>query len=168
MMTDVLSRCTQCAQRSATHRIDAPAGALGLVLADWLAANKGVMIKAVAPDSPLAELVRAGWLLLEVDGATVAPGDHAGAARRLDATAASSRRLTLLDPQAERELCEVLQKAWWTNMQMELRLAVEAPPGRLGLQLANAPDGRPGSIVHALAPASPLTGRVGLRWASVV
>ena len=30
MMSDVTSRCTKCAQRSATHRIDAPAGALGL------------------------------------------------------------------------------------------------------------------------------------------
>ena len=57
-------RAVPSGQKGATHIIAAPAGNLGIAFAQKLAANKGVMVEALAPDSPLIRLVQPGWLLL--------------------------------------------------------------------------------------------------------
>ena len=155
-------RALKSARRGATHRVRAPPGNLGLALMTKLAANKGVMLQAIAHDSPIASLVKPGWLLLDVAGVALAPGDYESAERLLRHSQASSTRiLTLLDPEAEESLTSIVYEALSASWSGRALVTVEAPPGKLGIGLALL-YGRP--IVQALSADSPLMGSVGLRW----
>ena len=78
-MNELVEKAMQSARRGATHTVGAPAGPLGLGFGTTRVANIGVMVTSVAKDSPIADLVGVGWLLVEVGSTTIEPGDAEGA-----------------------------------------------------------------------------------------
>ena len=154
-------RAMRSGQKGATHVIVAPPGNLGLAFVHKLAANKGVMVEALAKDSPLHGLVAPSWLLLQVGGVSVAPGDYQSAEALLQSTEAKERTLKFLDHEAEAMLCAAVHEALSQSWSAQPLVSVKAPKGKLGIAFADF-HGKP--VVQTLAADSPLRGLVGLRW----
>lgn len=154
-------RALKSGQKGATHRLTAPAGNLGIAFVKKLASNKGVMVQTLSPNSPLVGMVVPGWLLLDVGGVSIAPGDHDGAEKLLLNSEAAPRVLTFLDHEAESTLTAIVYEAMSSSWSSMAHVTVDAPPGKLGISFATF-NSKP--VVQTLAADSPLRGRVGLRW----
>lgn len=162
-MNEMVEKAMRSARRGATHTVGAPAGPLGLKFATKRIANVGVMVESVAANSPIADLVGVGWLLVEVGKTTIDSGDAEGADALLQKYEASAvRTLKLLNPKAENELLDSIYTAYRATER--LHVTVDAPPGKLGIWFGNAKDHR-AVLVDGLASSSPLLGKVGVRWA---
>jgi len=154
--TSIFERAMGCAVAGATHYVNAPPGELGLSFEDG--ANKGVMISAISEESPIRELVLKGWLLLEVNEKKIPAGDCTFATKLMhNTTSQATRVLKVLDHEAEAKLLDRVYEAWtvWQHV------TVEAPPGKLGIQLSTQEHR---TVVSSLTPASPLRGLAGLTW----
>ena len=114
-MNEVFDRAIKSARRGATHVIVAPSGPLLLTFETTGLANVGAVVARVDPDSPVADLVASGWLLVKVGKTTVDSGDAAGAVALLNRHEASERMLTLLNPLAEQGLLTLIHDSLRTT-----------------------------------------------------
>ena len=145
-------------EKTATDRatiiVDAPPGELGL---RFVNSPFGPTVDAVAPGSPLDLAVAVGWRLLKVDSVTVSKLDcHAATTVLRDKQAAPTRVCAFLDP----VLCNACLRGGTPTSRCVGRVAVEAPAGRLGIELHG--DSCP--TVASLRKASPIVHSVGVGW----
>ena len=154
--SSIFERAIVTAVAGATHYVNAPAGELGLSFEDG--ANKGVMISAISEESPIRDYALKGWLLLAINDKKIPAGNCNFAKALLHNTASSQTRiLKILDHEAEAKLLDRVYEAWtvWQHV------TVDAPPGKLGIQLTTKENR---TVVSSLSPTSPLRGLAGLTW----
>lgn len=135
----------------------APAGDLGLHLASTFA---GPTVDRVAADSPLQLDVDTGWKLIQIDGVPCKRLSCHAAAALMQRHASRPRELRFSDPTMSMKIATGTAAA--AALDTGGVVFVDAPPGRLGVLLANAPGG--GAFVIDIRPASPLAKRVRIGW----
>jgi len=138
--------------------VEAPPGPLGLELTD---SPFGPAVKALAPSSPLCLDVGVGWLLTCVDKVpTKLLGCQAAAAALRHKEDAPTRRLVFLD--------RALLKGGGGPVAAPAGFVeVQAPPGRLGIELDMAPGAGGGGLrptLISMRNASPLARLVRTGW----
>lgn len=149
------------ANTRATVTLEAPPGDLGLC---FVSSPHGPTVDAIAPDSPLQLEVGIGWLLLRVDDVSTSKLDHHSTTTVLRDKRDSKRMCTFLDPVLADA---VLSGGTPAERCVGGRVEVQAPPGRLGIELHLARGGPGGELcptVRSLRPASPLAHTVGVGW----
>ena len=142
-------------EREATITVDAPAGALGILLTGEIKP----IVEGLKDESPLHLDVGVGWQLKSINGTSVAALGCEKAAEVLAKQESLPRQLIFFDPERKRAATcgEPMEppRPYGT-------IVVEAPAGRLGLKLKTNNEGC--AIVTGVRPAAPLARKVAVGW----